>query len=237
MPVDSGVVHHMNRILWPTAIVLSTEAFVRTLVKENVASVAKYFGYSNGDSPSTGTTPGDQSLPTSHSPDIQKALQKLRQKTTQRPDEVNDPSTIAKTAAAEANQPSSGKQQQQDPKGQQPGESPLKSASGREGNKGQPGAPSSAKEYFIGHNEIKSMISQKPWDEFKKRFAQTWKPIVHWPPRGCVAVSGLVELEGQRGLIVIDVMAFYDPKTKKYDRKSMIMKVRRMQAKQQHPRR
>jgi hypothetical protein len=78
-------------------------------------------------------------------------------------------------------------------------------------------------------------IAARPWQEFRKKFAQTWKPLRELPPRGAVLVSGLVELETSKAYIVIDVIAWWDPKTRKYDVRSMWMGLRRLQMKNQAP--
>ncbi|TAQ90106.1 hypothetical protein B7494_g1516, partial [Chlorociboria aeruginascens] len=56
---------------------------------------------------------------------------------------------------------------------------------------------------------------------FKAKLQQTWKPASSYPPRGCVMVSGLVELDAPRAWLVFDVKAAWDPKIKSYDYRSM----------------
>jgi hypothetical protein len=74
-----------------------------------------------------------------------------------------------------------------------------------------------------------------PLEAFMKMYSQVWKPIKFDPPRGCVAVSGLVELETSKAWIVIDVFAWYNPKTRAFDENTLWLPVRRMQYKKQSP--
>jgi hypothetical protein len=61
------------------------------------------------------------------------------------------------------------------------------------------------------------------------------KRVPETPPRGSIIVSGLVELEAPMSYVVLDVFAFWNPQTKQYDDKSMIVRLRRVQMKNQAP--
>jgi hypothetical protein len=74
-----------------------------------------------------------------------------------------------------------------------------------------------------------------PWQEFQKTLAQKWAPTMDYPPRGCIYLSGMVELETEKAFAVIDVYAWWDPATKKFDQRSMYLHLRRFQYKQQAP--
>ncbi|EPE09543.1 hypothetical protein F503_07319 [Ophiostoma piceae UAMH 11346] len=67
---------------------------------------------------------------------------------------------------------------------------------------------------------------QAAFAEFKKKWAETYQPIRGPPPRGSIGVSGLVELQSPVARIVLEVVAFWDPKTSKYDGQSMHVKLR-----------
>jgi len=69
----------------------------------------------------------------------------------------------------------------------------------------------------------------------RRKFGQMWKPARPYPPRGCVTVSGLVEVDAPLAWLVFDVRAHWDPKTKAYDEKSLILQLRRYQPKKQSP--
>ncbi|EHK96289.1 hypothetical protein M7I_7996 [Glarea lozoyensis 74030] len=70
---------------------------------------------------------------------------------------------------------------------------------------------------------------------FRSKLMQTWRPAPSYPPRGSILVSGMVELESSRAYLVFDVRAAWDPKEKAYDARSMQLKLRRFQFKQQGP--
>lgn len=78
-------------------------------------------------------------------------------------------------------------------------------------------------------------MSSGPFMEFRKMLHRTWKPIRQHPPRGCIMVSGFVEIETTRGFVVADVVSHWNPKTQKFDSKSMQIQVRRIQMKVQAP--
>ena len=67
---------------------------------------------------------------------------------------------------------------------------------------------------------------------FKQTLAKTWKPP-HALERGQVPISGMVEIEGSRGLAVYDVTALYDPK--KSSLVSIAVHLRRSTLKKQSP--
>ncbi|RKF62803.1 hypothetical protein OnM2_030042 [Erysiphe neolycopersici] len=70
---------------------------------------------------------------------------------------------------------------------------------------------------------------------FKKSFAKSWKDATPNPPRGCVCVSGLVEIETTKAYLIFDVMAHWNPQTKLFDIESLAAGLRRIQLKKQAP--
>ncbi len=75
----------------------------------------------------------------------------------------------------------------------------------------------------------------RPILAFKSKLAQTWKPAPHYPPKGSIIISGMVELESTRAYLVFDVKSAWDPKTKEFDARSTIVVLRRWQLKKQGP--
>lgn len=96
-----------------------------------------------------------------------------------------------------------------------------------------PDKPASAKD-LVPHSAFQAHYAG-PWAAFKKKLAQKWRPMRDLPPRGAIRVSGLVELEGPRAYAVIDVVGWWNPKTRKFDSPSMFMGLRRLQMKHQGP--
>ncbi|POS86115.1 hypothetical protein EPUL_001586 [Erysiphe pulchra] len=74
-----------------------------------------------------------------------------------------------------------------------------------------------------------------PLSAFKKSFAKSWKDATPNPPRGCICVSGLVEIETTKAYLIFDVMAHWDPQTRSYDIESLAAGLRRIQLKKQAP--
>jgi hypothetical protein len=70
---------------------------------------------------------------------------------------------------------------------------------------------------------------------FKQQFSKTWQPAPAFPPRGSILVSGLVELDMPKAWFVFDIKAHWDPKNKSFDRRSMVLHLRRVQLKRQGP--
>lgn len=235
-PVDPKIVNVTNRVLWPSPLFLSTWAFAGTLFKQNLLELSKAFGYTSRTGPVLpGTSPASQgspvnpgnasTLPPAHDPDIQKALQRIRQQATKRPEEVKDPRAMA---SQNTDTPAYGTTSPSDPSPS--AASPLPSGTA-------PGADKAGKRsdiFVLGKNSHDNKSSE-PWQAFRRTFAQMWRPVREQPPRGCVCVSGLVELETSKSYVVIDVFAWWDPKTKQYDPTSMWMRLRRLQMKNQAP--
>ncbi|KZL79049.1 hypothetical protein CI238_06847, partial [Colletotrichum incanum] len=87
----------------------------------------------------------------------------------------------------------------------------------------------------ISHIEGMKQITEGPVREFRKKLSQTWSPPRQHPPRGCVLVSGFVECDLPKAMVLIDVWGFWDPRTKTFDSSSTYMNLRRIQLKRQAP--
>ncbi|EFQ33646.1 uncharacterized protein GLRG_08575 [Colletotrichum graminicola M1.001] len=87
----------------------------------------------------------------------------------------------------------------------------------------------------ISHAEGMKHITAGPVREFWKKLSQTWWSPNRYPPRGCVLVSGFVECEMPKAVVVIDVWGFWNPKTKMFDSDLTYMRLRRFQPKRQGP--
>lgn len=46
--------------------------------------------------------------------------------------------------------------------------------------------------------------------------AKNWRPVQQPVTRGCIRVDGLIELQGKSAVMVVYVLAYYDPKAKQY---------------------
>jgi len=207
----------LQRVLWPMPMASSFWALGTAVVGHKAAEMARYIGLSTSqleqDAAGAGS-PGP--LPTSHGPQMQKAIDRVRRNSTRSPGEVRDPSSMALDTPLPP------------PSGEKPG--PGKRRVPASGDNPQP-----ATDKYWGEDKVKAAVSTSfsPWQVFMKQFGKTWTPIRPEPPRGSVAFSGLVELESNRCWIVIDVLGWYDPKTKEFN--NVMMKLRRLQDKVQNP--
>ena len=74
---------------------------------------------------------------------------------------------------------------------------------------------------------------QAPSAAFVKTLKRTWRPVLTPPPRGSVIVSGLVEVVGPDGLVLLDVTAAYDPKESQWV--GLHAQIRRAKERRQSP--
>lgn len=68
-----------------------------------------------------------------------------------------------------------------------------------------------------------------------QKFREKWRPVRAQPPRGCVQVSGLVEVETSKAFMVFDVSGWWDPKAHGYHYRSMVVYLKRFQRRAQAP--
>ena len=220
-PVDSAAAKMLGRVLWPRPVAVSFWSLSAALTRQKIAEVARYLGLEVDDGP--GAQPGSlgpgspHPLPTSHGPRMQKALEQMRQQATKRPGEVDDPRSMT---PAPLDAPASSRNK-------------ASTAAGKVNAEGEDGRPSIKR--LASVDTLRSAVGLSPWQIFIKKYAQTWKPIRADPPRGSIAISGLVELETPKAWIVIDVLGWYHPEKRTFDEPSLWMPVRRFQYKQQSP--
>jgi len=217
-PIESFTAKLQERVLWPIPMASSFWALGTAVIGHKTAEIARFFGVAASQPDAHPTTPSTNNpgpLPNSHNPQIQKALDKMRRTSTRNPGEVRDPSSMALDAPL----PSGGKRS-----ATAPGKVPASTEN-----------PQPAEEKFFGEDKVKSAVTGgiSPWKVFMKQFGKTWTPIRPEPARGSVAFSGLVELESTKCWIVIDVFGWYDPKAKEFN--NVMMRLRRLQDKQQSP--
>ncbi|KAK4116092.1 hypothetical protein N656DRAFT_701511 [Canariomyces notabilis] len=216
-PFKSQTAKLLNRVLWPEPLALSSWAFLTAMTKQTAAEVAAFFGFGRAEPPNT-PSPGPTSspLPTSRSPDVQKALEQIqsRQHASRPPAEVSGPSSMSSaTPAAPATRSSS----------QGGGEvSPSGKPTSGQGNGNEPARKQPAE------GGIGAYIGPTPSQAFAKRWTQLWRPLRADPPRGAVLVSGRVEMESSRAWFVIHMWMWYNPKTRSFDSASSELILRRV---------
>ncbi|KAK4129835.1 hypothetical protein N657DRAFT_561734 [Parathielavia appendiculata] len=228
---DSWTVNVLNHFLWPKPLALGFWAFGTVAAKQTAHEIAKYFGFASdefGSSQDTSqpkpsvpaSTPSPPPLPSSPGPQIQKELQRMRQEATRRPEQVKDPGSLSSSAGATPADPSTSRD-----KAISAADKPAPD----QGNQQTPEQKSSVEDL------MRSFSNSEPWKKLKETFERTNRPPRPDPPRGSILVSGMVQLETPRAVVVFDVLAWYDPKTKSYAPGTVRITTRRWQPKQQLP--
>lgn len=204
---------------------LSTWAFTTALFKQNLNSAAKYVGF--------------ESQSREPSADVQATLDKIRRQLAKgqpkAPDAKEqsplaspktqsvDGSETASSSTIAPSSTSSGSTTTPDPSGPGP----------KVGIGATVGKPASAKDIY-GIRQMSDHTSG-PWETFKRKFGQTWKPTGNLPPRGSIGVSGLVEVTCPTATMTVEIWAYYDPQAKKFDPKTIRMKLKPIRMRHQAP--
>jgi hypothetical protein len=200
-PVESAVVFKLRRTLWPSAVGQSVWSAATTLMKQNLHGTAKSLGYE----------------PKSQSPtiNVQQAIEKMQPATKAHdakgqtalpPSQKTHPGegTPAATAAAsDLDKPS-----------KPSGRGTLQQPSHAEGSSEE--KPRAVRDIFP-LPQMARHTGEGPWHAFRQKLARTWKPKRPFPARGSVRVEGLIEVGGPRGEVLLDVRAYWDPKTKAWN--------------------
>jgi hypothetical protein len=198
----------MLSALWPTAVAQSSWAFGTAAFRKSFIDIAGVLGYEIKNSPTQ--------VPVRPEVQIQKAE---REKDPALPPPVKqqtpDGSSSSSTASNEAGRDTTGdtKRNAQD----------------------AAGATDLVKD--IAQDQVKTFkeLWEAPRAAFNTALRKYWQKPRPFPPRGCIMVSGFVELESHSAYIMLDVVAFWNPKTRKYDTPSMRVALRRVQQKLQRP--
>ncbi|KAK3342046.1 hypothetical protein B0T25DRAFT_617686 [Lasiosphaeria hispida] len=215
MPVEASTAKMINRIVWPMPAAVSLWSVCKAIARQKTTDVARYLGFPVKEptphhGPPNPSAPKPNPRPTQNT-QLQKAVERMRQQATKRPDEVGDPRTAT------------------------PGTAPLNtSVSPRKGASGS-GDTQATEPGFWSANRIRNIVGHGPWQTFADSLRNTWQRQLPDAPRGCIAVSGLVELETPTAWVVIDVFAWYNPKTRGLDESSIRLPLRRLQYKRQMP--
>lgn len=93
-------------------------------------------------------------------------------------------------------------------------------------------------EYSESVEQVTSALRQhflKPIAAFKTRFKQTWSKTRDYPPRGCIILRGMIELEGPKAYALFDVSAAWNPKTKRFESDSYDIALKGLSMKQRPP--
>lgn len=240
-PVDSDVAFKLQRTLMPTAMTLSMWSFSMTLAQHHYSSIAKYFGVQPKEDQEQsvqqvldrmrqhivkGTPPkasGMTSDPTTLSP-----------KPTESKDEKAVSPTRRQTADGSPTDDSTTSQTPEDATPDGSGGSRFPGAvSPFSKSQETPEKRPSAKDIH-GVREV-SEHTVGAWQALRQKWKQVWKPRRPYPPRGSVHFAGLVEVASPKASLVIDVSAWFDPKTNSIDGKTLSLALRAIRPRQMSP--
>ncbi|KAL7620823.1 hypothetical protein AAE478_009821 [Parahypoxylon ruwenzoriense] len=219
--VESMVVFRTRRALWPDILSLSLLSFSEELMKQNALYIAKLFGFE--------PTP---------SPPLQQTIERIQQ----RLKKPTSPFPSANTQAANGSSTHSSSSAEKGPAKPSPAPDLSSAAPGASvggpdpiSSGADPGRPKSVRDIHV--IKYTQEHTSGAWQALRKKFAQTWFPLRDLPPRGSILVSGLVEITTSRCFLTIDAYAFWDPKTRKFDMKTGIFRIRsiRMRAQSAAP--
>ncbi|KAI0383595.1 hypothetical protein F5Y04DRAFT_28726 [Hypomontagnella monticulosa] len=223
--IDAVTARWVYRSLWPTTLTMSLWTFSGALMKQNALNFARLLGYERDSTPNS---PFQQT--------IEKATQKLKKPTTE--SDAKTPSSLP-SADKQAADGSSTDPTSPVEKRAAESSSATRSPSSGAGSSApivpntEPSKPKSARDiYGIRYTQEHT---SGPWRKFKDDFWRTWHPIRDVPPRGAIFVSGLVEIQTPHSFIVLDVSAWWNPKTEKFDLKTANFVLRTIRAKTQTP--
>lgn len=203
-------------------------------MRQNAMAVSKAFGYETKSQPNTTM---QQTMEK-----IQQQLQRPQQKT----DSSKSPSSLPRTqsqvpeGSASSATPPSPSSAAPPPSSASPSPTAGSTAAGVNGSPLSPGPNNAAAGKQRSAREIYAVkMAQEhtsgPWQAFKQRLSQTWRPLHDYPPRGSISVSGVVELDTPRARITVEAWAWFDPKTQKFDGRSLILRWRSIRPKTQNP--
>lgn len=200
MPMESSTAKLLDRVLWPRPAFMASWVLIKTLAKQKASEFATFIGFSSDESRDgqvRSKTALETSLPTPRSPEVQKAIERIRQQARGRPEEVNDSSSMSSSTAAAPATPSVPRGEGTRPSGNQP----LDQSNEKGPDKRRPVEES-----------IRRFSENSAWQAFKETWAELREPLVPDPPRGSILIRGTVDLETTRAWLDLEIEAWYDPK-------------------------
>lgn len=214
----------LKNVLWPKALTLSTWAFTTELCKQNFNSITNYFGL---EAQSRGA-------PTDAPPTLDTPLEKIRKQLAKAQPKAPDASP--KTQSVDGPETASSTSMPPPSASSPPSSTTSPEPSGpgpKAGGAGSDKAPPRARDVY--GVRLMAEHTSGPWQSFKKKFGQSWKPAGNLPPRGSIGVSGMVEVVGPKTILTVEVTAFWDPQENRFDPKTIHMKLKPIRFRHQAP--
>ncbi|KUI70072.1 hypothetical protein VM1G_06550 [Cytospora mali] len=218
--VDAKTKAMIDRILKPYPMASASYAFVKTFFKQSTSDVAKFFGYSSE---------GTEISTSSPDPEIAKTLKRLEARQTATGGAAAGSSAAASTASR--TDPGASSSEKSD---SQQSETQKSRGAGQPSDEDDRMAP--IKKAIPNYSDLVEK-GRGPWAAFISQYKRLWRPLKYYPPRGCLAVHGMVALDSPKGHVFIDVFAWYHPKTKEFHQDSFHMSLKAISPSNQKPRR
>lgn len=219
-PMDTVAAIWISRALYPSVLTQSLWSFSSTLMKQNAANLAKLLGYEQNSPP---PPPLQQA--------IERAQQQIKKPTAKSDSQGSSSLPPTSTQASDGSSTGSTSVEKRPAESSPtPGTSPNSSVIPIVPST-ESGKPKSAKDiHGIKHTQEHTSGA---WSAFKQKFAQTWRPMGALPPRGAIYISGLVEVYTPRALLTVDCTAWWDPKTERFDMKTVSFRLRTLRMRTQ----
>ncbi|KKY39772.1 hypothetical protein UCDDA912_g00197 [Diaporthe ampelina] len=222
--VDTRTKTLVDRVMKPYPLATSSYAFIKAFFKQSTSDVVKLFGYSENNDISTSNP----------DPDIAKTLKQLEARQITEGGAATNSSSAA-TSATSKTDPEASTSHQSTLPDTTPAQTPTTAKDPDQSSQEQ-GKKPLVKESIPGYTELANK-SQEPWAAFSQQWRRSWRPLKYFPPRGCVAIHGMVALESPKGRIYIDVSAWYNPIKKEFHQESMQLGLKAISPTHQSPRR
>ncbi|KAI8628871.1 hypothetical protein F5Y19DRAFT_475960 [Xylariaceae sp. FL1651] len=217
-PVDSLAVFRTRQALWPSALTLSLWSFSSALMTQNAITIAKFFGYETKTDPLAS---------------MQQTIERIHQQLKKPPGKSDPDSSSSLPSPGQTSESSAtGALPSVDKRSAGSTTTPETLGSGAGVGNAVPSVPSAKDMYGI---RTAQEHTSGPWDKFKQKLAQKWQKAPDYPPRGSISVSGLVEINTPRAIIIVDAYAWWDPQTEKFDPRTIVLRLRTVRPKQQAP--
>lgn len=214
----------LDRILKPYPMASATYAFVKAFYRQSTSDVAKFFGYSSE---------GTEISTSSPDPEIAKTLKRLEARQIATGGAAASPSPPGASTASRTDPGSSSQRSDSQQSETQKSATATKGTSQPSGEEDKM-APIKAAIPNYSHLVEKG---KGPWAAFVSQYKRLWRPLKYHPPRGCLAVHGMVSLDSSKGRVFIDVFAWYHPKTKEFHQDSVHMSLKAISPFNQKPKR
>ncbi|KAH8167939.1 hypothetical protein CIB48_g287 [Xylaria polymorpha] len=216
-PVDSAAVFWTRQALWPSAVSFSVWSFVSALVTQNAKTFAKFLGYETQRDSTT---------------NMQQTIERLQQQIKKQSGKTNTVPPPLPSQGRAGDGSTTSPLPPVDERAAGSTRTPETMGTGTGVDNALPTVPKAKDMYII---RTAREHTSGPWNRFVNSLAQKWHPPPAYPPRGSLRVSGLVEIETSRALMVVDCIAWWDPQTKKFDPKTLNMSLRALRPKVQSP--